>query len=388
LDFTLKLRPFFMETPLEKWRTCSEFNLGESGNIPRTVREVLNLSGLDADSELLNLGNICLRDAPHQGSLELRQLIAQLYSNVEPEQILVTTGTSEALLLYFCLKNFRKVALLWPAFQLLYEIPVSLGADLVKLPIAFDDLGRPQKNWKEWQDTIQKEQPDCILINHPHNPSGLVFDDFELERWSEISKKCGADLMSDEHYRLLSPSFSPAQKTLQGYGTVFGSFIKVTGTPGLRIGWCVASEDVVNAMRALKDYTTHTVSPLVERIAIVALTNVHSELFSRARFVFQTNQTVLKKWLEESQTWAGSAPEGGLVCCVFPKQHQSQEALRQIELRLIQKGCFLLNLEHMEFESTPLPLTFKHGFRLGLGLETSLFSKALEILAQVTTSHP
>lgn len=162
-------REFFIEDRLERFRLKAFCNLGESGLGYFRLEEVLGMAGISF-SDLLDLP---MNDAPNQGSLALRRAIANLYPGVSPEQVLVTTGTGEALYLAFhmLVKPKTKVALIWPAFQALYEIPKMLGAEIIQVP---QEKAFLVSTWKEID-------ADLYILNHPHNPTGKTFSDLEWE---------------------------------------------------------------------------------------------------------------------------------------------------------------------------------------------------------------
>ena len=369
-----------MEEPLEAWRTSARFNLGESGHRPRTLSNILALSGVEPGEFLTkDLGETLLRDSPHRGSLKLRELVAAMHPGASVENVLITTGSSEALFLYFHVKRHSRVALIMPAFQLLYEIPRSLGADIVSLQVSFDEKGRPlpvAELWGSWEKQLRSTRPDCLVLNHPHNPTGLVFSEDELMRCLDLCEELEIEVIGDEHYRFLTQNDplgptvfdqkSPAKRKNEISAT--GSFVKGTGTPGLRLGWFVGPAATASAMRSLKDYTTHTVSPLVERIAEVVLQDIKSPLFREVRLEWESNCRLLEEFCNTSARWKGCAPSGGLVSCLFPKAPLSVKDLADLEKSLLGQGLFLLNLETMEWGSQP-------GFRIGIGspeLESAL----------------
>src|SRR5688572_29068528 len=115
------LRSFFMEDYLEGSRFTARYNLGESGARPRTVGELLTGSGVSPQQAMETFLSTLLRDSPNWGRADLRDLVAAMHPGATRDNVLITTGTSEALLLLFRQLRPRKVALAWPAFQLLYE---------------------------------------------------------------------------------------------------------------------------------------------------------------------------------------------------------------------------------------------------------------------------
>lgn len=254
-------REFFIEDRLEKYRLHAECNLGESGIRNFSLSTVFNQIGIDANE----LGSISLDDSPNNGSLELRKEIANLYDgNVSPDNVLVTTGTSEALYIYFhlCLTKNDQVSLLWPAFQALYEIPMMLQASIRKVDTRFTDL-------------LHKDNR-LTIINHPHNPSGqgLSAMDWNLiEKYSNMYKS--SEILFDEHYRFLDfeKDLSRSGALLSENCSATGSITKCFGVVGLKIGWLIAREDIISKARSFKDYLTHTVSPISEFLACKILQN-------------------------------------------------------------------------------------------------------------------
>ena len=97
-----------------------------------------------------------LRDSPNWGRADLRDLVAAMHPGATRENVLITTGTSEALLLLFRQLRPRKVALAWPAFQLLYELPLRQGAEVVRLPVRWDARGVPSVDAAEWLERLER----------------------------------------------------------------------------------------------------------------------------------------------------------------------------------------------------------------------------------------
>ena len=134
--------------PLEEWfdnyQYETEYDIGESG-----------VKYLNSTVFAGNLGNVALRYGHHRGSPELRTLICEQYEELDPDQICVTTGSSEA--------NFAVVTSLvggsdhmiveHPNYPSLYEVPRSLGLDHDLFQLRYDqnfelDVARLEKLMK------------------------------------------------------------------------------------------------------------------------------------------------------------------------------------------------------------------------------------------------
>ncbi|PJZ80920.1 pyridoxal phosphate-dependent aminotransferase [Leptospira meyeri] len=331
-------REFFIEDRLERFRLKAFCNLGESGLGFFRLEEVLRMAGI-AFSDLQDLP---MNDAPNQGSLELRSAIANLYPGVTPDQVLVTTGTGEALYLAFhiMLQPNTKVALIWPAFQALYEIPKMLGAEIIQVP---HESGFHASTWKDID-------ADLYILNHPHNPTGKTFSEREwntLLTWFREKKK---KVLFDEHYRFLPGGGllgrTGVDPTHFFYGT--GSFTKCFGVTGLRVGWLVAEGSFLQRARSFKDYLTHTVSPLSERIALGLLKNKESFLPGIQSRVRNNIVRFTSLWRELPKTKSFTAPEGGLVGWLGLESGISSEEYAD---RLFEKtGVFVLPGSNFEEE--------------------------------------
>jgi N-succinyldiaminopimelate aminotransferase len=383
------LRSFFMEDYLEGSRFTARYNLGESGARPRTVRELLEGSGVGTQQAMDTFLSTLLRDSPNWGRADLRDLVAAMHPGATRDNVLITTGTSEALLLLFRQLRPRKVALAWPAFQLLYELPMQQGARILRLPVRWDTRGVPSVDGGEWLALLERESPDVVIINNPHNPSGLVLEPGLLEQVSRWCERSGAALVGDEHYRFLSSETEVLGATVYRPGArtfVTGSFIKCLGCPGLRIGWCVGDTAMLARMQNEKNYTTHTVNPVTEWIAYEVLKELGSPALRQARQEWLENRRLLASFLERSEEVYGTAPSGGLVTCIGVR---GVAGAREFEARLqalSQAGVFVLPLSAMEHGEPggAHPLERGHGFRLGLGLGPERFPEALEAIERAT----
>jgi len=246
-------RDFFIEERLEKYRLNVSCNLGESGLRNFTLGEVLEKLNISPET----LSSISLADSPNNGREDLRHEISKLYENISPEEVLITTGTSEALYILFhlLLNKGDHVSLFTPAFQALYEIPLMLGARIKEVEV---------KTYLPFQDLFEKDVK-LAIINHPHNPSGIGFNETEIQELKNSILKFTGYILFDEHYRFLDYqkdlSFSGAGINEKILAT--GSITKCFGVTGLRIGWLIGDKEILKKARSFKDYLTHTVLSLI-----------------------------------------------------------------------------------------------------------------------------
>lgn len=403
---------FHMEAPLESGRFGSRWNAGESGGPAQTLGSLLHdhaaANAIPLPELLDELAQISLADSPNHGRADLRAHVARLHPGASLGNVLITTGTSEALLLLFLALRPKKVAVVLPGFQLLSELVTASGAELVALPMRWDEAARPAAHCDEWLEIIRTKRPDLILFNHPHNPSGAVFPEQFLKELQDYLDNSGANLIGDEHYRFLcsgsqlgatiyrqddsgSPttlvdSRSDTAKTSDWRAArmVTGSFIKCLGTPGLRIGWCLGPASLISRIQNIKNYTTHTVNPISEWLAERILRNTNLADFAAMRALWQKNCSLLELWSEQQSGWLVQPPRGGWVTCLTHRHFPA--AKPTVANQLQAAGCFLLDLDFLEFArfgDRRCSMRARGGYRLGLGMAPAAFAEMLEFLGEM-----
>lgn len=399
-----RLRTFLMEDALEESRFTARYNLAESGSRPATVAELLLGVGLSCDEVSRAFLATALRDSPNWGREDLRARVAALHPGSTIEQILITTGTSEALFLLFRALRPRKTALVWPAFQLLYEVPASLGSAIVRLPVRWTAAGAPFFDLAEWLAILDRTRPDCVVLNFPHNPSGMMPEIGVIDALVERALAVGAVVVGDEHYRFLASDTAPLGPTVfRPSPRVFvtGSYIKCLGCPGLRIGWCVGADTrVLHMMQSEKNYVTHTVNPIAEWISLELLGDITAPVWAEHRRMWRDNRAALTSALGRSTALRGVAPEGGLVTCVGLAGARSHGDVAELLAAIKAAGVAVLPLDLMELQADASPprgrghggepsaIDRGWGFRMGLGAEPAQFHRALATLERVCTEWP
>jgi aspartate/methionine/tyrosine aminotransferase len=347
----------------------ARYNLGESGVTNMTVAELLACCGASLDA----LGPLSLANGDTTGARALRELIAGFYPGVTPEQILVTTGTSEAIFLYFAVRRRPgdNVVVPFPAFQTLYEVPRYLGYEVRLARLRRERQFRPDLD--ELVGLID-DHTRVVVLNNPHNPTGIVWTPDEIRIVRAAAARHGAEVLADEHYRFLP--YSDESELLPSLcdgapGTAgVGSMIKCFGCVGLRIGWLIGDAALLAACRDFKDYTTHTVCSITEHLAAVALRGWR-DIVPRYRHWVRDNAAQLGAFVAHHGDVFGWVPaQAGAVA--FPwLRDGSIEAARFSRALVDQTEVFLLPGETFEIPGH---------LRLGLGVSPADFAEALRRL--------
>src|SRR5580704_15051693 len=167
----MKIETFEMERMQSTWENLVEYDLSESGVRPLTLRELMEM-GFDLDSFL----DVPLGYSQSNGTIELRETLAQFYPGTTVDQIEVTNGTSEANYL-IALSQIRPgdgFALETPNYMQLWGIPRSLGAEPQTFRL------RPDAAWEpDWDQFERAVTPGTRLlyVSNPNNPTGSVLSE-------------------------------------------------------------------------------------------------------------------------------------------------------------------------------------------------------------------
>ena len=135
----MKIKRFYMENWLND-HSGVLYNLGESGYNDFNLGEFLDLCGEDLASFVpLSLGN---NDT--KGSYKFRAEISASYNCVNPSDIMTANGSSEVIFALFntLLNKGDEVAIPFPAFQSLYQVPEAIGCNVKYLNLL------EMKNWR------------------------------------------------------------------------------------------------------------------------------------------------------------------------------------------------------------------------------------------------
>ncbi|EKF9639008.1 pyridoxal phosphate-dependent aminotransferase [Vibrio cholerae] len=217
-----------------------------------------------------------------KGSPELRQAVADWYQQryglrVDPErEVMITHGGVEAISLAIqCTTQENQSVIVSQPSYMLYERAVSA---LNRQPVA---LSRPtgEAEYDAALNAVGEEsqlhQAGAMIVNSPENPSGYMLNARDWDTVAAYTHQHGIWLIHDEVYDTMawSERHRPAlsHPVLQNNTIMINSFSKKFGLPGLRIGWMVAKEPVINMAAKLHDYFYLGVNKQYEQIATLIL---------------------------------------------------------------------------------------------------------------------
>lgn len=218
--------------------------------------------------ELIALVNEAMKKGYNQyahvnGYLPLREAIAEkvqfLYpTSINPDtQITVTPGGTYALYtaLTTVLHPGDEVIVFEPAYDSYIPAIESNGARAVTVQLTFPEYNI---NWKEVKKKIT-EKTRAILINSPHNPTGSVLDQHDIEELRALVKDTSILIISDEVYEHLIFDGLQHESILKHPDLLERSFVcfsfgKVYHCTGWKLGYCIASPYLMNEFRKIHQF--------------------------------------------------------------------------------------------------------------------------------------
>ena len=226
----------------------------------------------DGPAELAAIARECIADGrgnqypAANGIPELRMAITDharhwYGSDIDADEgVVVTTGASEAIqsALLALVQTGDHVVMFEPRFDI-YAAGVSMaGAQRIPVPLGTPDL-RP--DIERLAASITKDTR-VLILNSPHNPSGVVFSRDELVRISQIVIDHDLIVISDEAYEHLwydDHQHIPIH-TLPGMfdrTITIGSGGKIFSFTGWKVGWAYGPPRLIHAVRVVRQHLSY-----------------------------------------------------------------------------------------------------------------------------------
>jgi aspartate/methionine/tyrosine aminotransferase len=303
---------------LERWFAAAgappRLDLARSGAPPISTADLLALGPPETTEAYLQLP---LDYGPGEGTPRLREAVASTGAARSADQVLITHGAIEALLLVTAAKRgtVRRMAVATPAYDGMIRAPEAAGAEIVPVPIWRS--GALALDLSGFDDRLI-QGCSAVLVNLPHNPTGLVADRNELADLAERCLRLGTLLVVDEVAQgTLDPRSTSLARTAafeRGGVAVIGDVSKSLGLGGLRIGWlCCADRHLRSRVIAIKDHTSLGNAPPSQFLATLALER-RAQLGVGA--LAARNLASLTRWLDLIPNSSLVRPVDGLVA--FP----------------------------------------------------------------------
>jgi methionine transaminase len=231
----------------------------------------------DPDPQLLDAVNQAMRSgfnqyAPLNGMPLLRQAIVQKIQQhyghaYHPDtEIMITAGATQAVFtaLMALTQPGDEVLVIEPAFDSYLPGIALAGAKAVCVP-----MGRDYRI--DWQRVEQAVTPKTrlILVNSPHNPSGMILRDVDMQALEAIVDRHGLLVISDEVYEHMVFDQEPHQSAARYPGLaqrsiVVSSFGKTFHVTGWKMGFVAAPDPIMTEFRKVHQFNVFVVNSAVQ----------------------------------------------------------------------------------------------------------------------------
>jgi aspartate/methionine/tyrosine aminotransferase len=366
----MQLKPFLLDAWIDQYEHDIEFNLAASTGPAWTVNEILALGDDETRHKFLNHKLVYGRPA---GSDGLREAVAEMQS-VPVEAVQIVTGASEALvaLMWLAAEPGANVIIPMPGFTTFSALPESLG-----LETRFYHVRR-ENGFRIDPEEIRRladAKTKLILVNTPHNPTGAVMSDDEMESLHDFAAERGIQLVSDEVYHPIYHGKRAKSAARLPHATVIADLSKAFSIAGVRTGWMIEHDAKLRQQywtaRAYFSICNTTTGEILAETAI----RRRDAVIGRAQETATRNLRLLEDFMAEHRDVLGwIPPQGGMT--VFPWLLSGEDA-RPFCQAAAERGVLLAPGDCFDVPSH---------FRLGFAAAGENFARALDRFAAFVKS--
>jgi aspartate/methionine/tyrosine aminotransferase len=231
------------------------------------------------------------------GMIELREAICEHYRNeygvrVSPDRILVTSGTSPALLMIMMamVEKGEEVILSNPRYACYSNFVEAAGGRVV------DVITHPEDGFLYRADEISRAltpRTRGIFINSPSNPTGIVMSEQNLR---DVARFAGQYIISDEIYHGLvyaGRAHSILEYTDRAF--VINGFSKLYAMTGWRLGYVIFPGEFAGAMERIHQNFMISANSFVQVAGIAALTKAGADVERMKRLYDERRRYMLSR---------------------------------------------------------------------------------------------
>ncbi len=295
-DRVCQVKPFLAMEILEKaqqleagGRSIIHLEVGEpGGDTPEVIKQ--------AAIEAINQNDTAYTHS--LGKLELREEVAAYYKRtynvkIDPEQVIVTSGSSPAMLLAFSalLEAGEQVVMADPYYACYPNFVCYIGAEPLLVPV------REEEGFKLQAAEVKKRigsKVKGIMINSPSNPTGAVLSAADLKAFAELEPY----IIADEVYHGLN--YTGKDHSILEFtdrAIVINGFSKRNIMTGWRLGYLVVPPAMVRNIQKLQQNLFICACSFIQAAGIAALretpevlANRFSEYNDRRLYLFEALQ--------------------------------------------------------------------------------------------------
>ena len=303
------------------------------------------------------------------GIAKLRDAIAAKEGGgISRDRVIVTPGGRFAVFaaITSLLRAGQELIVIEPAWPAYKECADFVGARTKILRTTLEDKWAPDTKRLEG---LINSTTKMIVLNYPNNPTGKVLDKQTIEKIVSIAKDHGLYLLSDEVYAdYVFGEFSSVRKHDYAKTIIVGSFSKRYAMTGFRVGYAIASKEVISKMTRVQAVAITSVAEPMQYAALVALDVDPSEniklMKRRVGLVYDKLKKMSLRCVE---------PDGAMYA--YPELPKRAEDMALVE-RLLEKGVAIA-------PGSGFGDSYRRFVRISACQPEKILEKGLEVMASV-----
>ena len=359
-----KLVPY-AEAAKKRGTTVYHLNIGQPDiETPKLIRDAIH----NADFTIL--------EYTHSAGLEsYRKKLVQYYKgvdiNIDYNQIIITTGGSEAILFGFmaCLDPGDEVIIPEPFYANYNGFAIAAGINVVPITSHIQD-GFALPPIEEFEQKITSKTKAIVICN-PNNPTGYNYSEAEMQKLKNIIVKHNLYLFADEAYREFTyneKQFSAMHLTdVDDHIVLMDTISKRYSACGARIGAFVTKNKAL-LEATMKFAQMRLCSPYLEQLAGEAAIDLPPDYFDVTKAEYQSRRDTIVQRLNAME---------GVFC---PNPGGAFYAMAKLPIDDSDKFCqwLLESFNHNQQTVMLAPATGFYGTK-GLGLQEVRFAYVLNV---------
>lgn len=281
---------------------------------------------------LLSADAAALRLYPGESVEQLREGLETLHGTASG-RVFIGNGSSEiiSLIMKVFVGAGGAFAVPDPTFGLYQTAAWSQGAEVIRVPL--------DSRYQVDVEGLLASGAKAVILVNPNAPTGLLLEGGGVEK---LASRFPGLVVVDEAYMDFAPAGFSAMELLEKHSNlmVLRTFSKSYSLSGARVGYCVASRELIAALDKGKDI--YNVNALSARLALAALQD-RAYLHETVGKIIRTRQTYTRRL--KAAGFAVLPSAANFLLCRVPEEGNAREALRLYE-GLAEQGVYVRYFDH------------------------------------------
>ncbi|MCF8166623.1 MAG: aminotransferase class I/II-fold pyridoxal phosphate-dependent enzyme [Rhodoferax sp.] len=283
---------------------------------------------------------------PMMGIAELRQGVSQKISALygrdydTDTEITITAGGTQGIMtaILCCVSPGDEVVIIEPAYDS-YRPSIDLAGGktvAVSLTANRDDQGIVSSYSIPWNDLAKaiNTKTRLVIINTPHNPTGMVWQSTDLERLANLVRNTNALILSDEVYEHMvfdghQHISIASHPELAARSFLISSFGKTYHVTGWKVGYVAAPAAMMAEFRKVHQFNVFTVNTPMQYGLAEYLKNADHYLGLPS--FYQAKRDYFRKGLQQTKFKLLPSPASYFQCVNYTELGISQASLSEAD---------------------------------------------------------